>query len=62
MGQAAAREARRILGPVGGRAPAERRQELSEKAIAGNATFFGVIGRGLDKGEREAIIEYVKSL
>jgi mono/diheme cytochrome c family protein len=41
----------------------QRRQELSQKAIAdGRATFFGVIGRGLDKSEREAIIEYVKSL
>jgi mono/diheme cytochrome c family protein len=41
----------------------QRRQELSEKAITDrNATFFGVIGRGLDKSEREAIIEYVKSL
>jgi hypothetical protein len=38
-------------------------QELSEEAIADeNATFFGVIGPGLDKGDREAIIEYVKSL
>jgi mono/diheme cytochrome c family protein len=41
----------------------QRRQGLSEQAIADwNATFFGVIGRGLDKSEREAIIEYVKSL
>jgi mono/diheme cytochrome c family protein len=41
----------------------KRRQDLSEKAIADKtATFFGVIGRGLDKSEREAIIEYVKSL
>jgi hypothetical protein len=41
----------------------QHRQGLSEKAIADwNATFFGVIGRGLDKSERESIIEYVKSL
>jgi mono/diheme cytochrome c family protein len=41
----------------------KRRQELSEKAIADrSATFYGVIGPGLDKREREAIIEYVKSL
>ena len=43
----------------------QRRQELSEKAMCPTrtqSTFFGVIGRGLDKSEREAIIEYVKSL
>ncbi|MBV8381337.1 MAG: hypothetical protein JOZ63_01945 [Planctomycetaceae bacterium] len=41
----------------------DKRRELSKQAIESpNATFFGVIGPGLDEHERQAIIEYVKSL
>lgn len=45
----------------------KRRRELNVAALKKGrdekeTPFFGVIGPGLDKGEREAIIEYVKSL
>jgi mono/diheme cytochrome c family protein len=48
-----------------------RRRDLTDKALAdrdknpvaaGDSTYFGVIGSGLDEEERRAIIEYVKSL
>jgi hypothetical protein len=37
-------------------------QTLDRNPAAAGATFFGVIGAGIDEEERRAIIEYVKSL